>query len=226
MNNLFCNLSRIPIKISDNPVYKTCIQYEKNSKLTLNESFIYTHYKQLKLNSIADLYGLKIPNLEKHSIIDVFLPWYHTHPVTKYSDTAFIQSDDANIELQFKKIIKLYDSIKEKGYVPESYAGNRHDGHITGYFLNYKKTKRFYVTSGNHRVSVLQAALSDDVKYSIKFIKFDHLKSKDKKNCGFLDLPDHPKVFDIGSISTWPSVSSGFLKVSEAAAIFEKYIFV
>ena len=225
MNNLVCNLSRIPIKISENPVFKTCIQYEENSELTFNESFLYTHYKQFKLNSLADIYGLKIPALKEHPVTDVFLPWYHTHPVTKYSDSAFIQSDDSSIELQFKKIIDLYNSIKEKGYVPEQYP-NRQDGHITGYLLNYRKINRFYVTSGNHRVAVINAVLKDNVKYTAKFTKFDHLKPRDKRNCGFLDLADHPKVFSISNVTTWPAVSSGFLKVSEAAAIFEKYIFV
>lgn len=219
-----CNLSRIPFHIDNNPLYQTCLEYEQNKELTFEESSLFNHYKKEKPKNLAEFYGIKSLTLEKYAITNIFLPWHHTHPVKKYSDNAFIKQDNEHIEQQFKKLISLYTSIKEFGYIPEKYPSRR-NGHITGYYLNYGIISRFFVVSGNHRIAAINAAQPKNTKFSASHEKFEFMKPRDKQNCGFLNLKEYPSQFNIETIFTWPAVRNGFLRVSEAAAIFETYIY-
>jgi len=221
-----CNLSRIPVALIDNPLAKTCSQIIKDDSISYQETFLYKHYMCQKDNSLSSFYNLDIENLKNFSCYDSFLPWYHVEPVTKFIDHAFLKQNDDYIKRQIEKTKILCDSIQSLGYVPEKFSSSdRKKGQITGYFLKYKNVKRFYVVSGNHRVSSCYAIFGKKNKIQVDNEKFKYMKSRDKENCCFLNLPDYPKEFNVSNLLTWPSVKRGFLKPNEAEEIFKKYIF-
>lgn len=222
-----CNLSRIPISLHDNPLVKTCNQIFKNDKINYKKTYLYDFYKSNQEKNLADFYQLNIDKLKNFSYFNSFLPWYHTQPVTKYKDFAFLKQNDTYIDSQIKKIKILYKSIQQSGYIPEDFSKiDRKKGHITGYFLEYKKIKRFYVVSGNHRVSVCYSLFGENKKIIVQNEKFDYMKDRDKENCGFLKNKIFPISFTNSNVKNWPSVRSNFLSESEAFDIFKKYIYI
>lgn len=221
-----CNLSRIPVALIENPLVKTCRQIIKDESIGYQETLLYKHYINQKDSSLSNFYNLDIENLKSFSCYNSFLPWYHSEPVTKFIDYAFLKQNDDYIKQQIEKTKALCKSIQNLGYVPDKFSTNdRKKGQVTGYFLKYKDIERFYVVSGNHRVSSCYAIFGKKSKIQVYNEQFKYMKLRDKENCGFLNLASYPKEFNISNLLAWPSVKRGFLKQDEAEEIFKKYIF-
>ena len=219
-----CNLSRFPSTIKENPLYKTCLQYEKDRTINYKSTYLYKHYQEKNPKTLSDFYNLNIDVLKLYSYDNSFLPWYHTKPVTKYNDVAFINRGNAYIEAQFIKLIELYNSMRKNGYRPDQYADtDRKLGHITGYYLKNCDNKSFYIVSGNHRVSAYHAAFPDKRYFPAIFEKFQFMKPRDREHCGFLGDKSYPIEFNIEDAETWPSVKSKFLSVEKAIMITKRY---
>ena len=104
-----CNLSRIPTSVQNNPIYKTSIELLEDPGIEYNESSLANHYKTFleKNKNLSDLYNIKDDILKSLPIDTVFLPWYHTKPVFKFKDIAFIDRDVSFGKEQFLKIKNL-----------------------------------------------------------------------------------------------------------------------
>ena len=109
-------------------------------------------------------------------------------------------------------------SVQTKGYVPKDHL-NRRYGHISGYFIESRKKRGFYVVAGNHRFSALSALGFE--KIPVIYESVDYFKPRDRDCFGWKEMP---RVFSYKDIEKWPSVKSGFLKPEEAEAILESYL--
>ena len=221
-----CNLGRLPVSIVDNPLFQTCLEISKNKLINYESTTLFNHYNKEKLLTLKDFYAISTPcALEKYSYKNAFLPGYHTKPVTKYKDVAFIKRDNYFGKKQFKKLKSLLESVNRKGYTPEKYSKiDRKKGQITGYFLvdEEMEIKRFYVVSGNHRTAVVNFSNNNKGCPAI-FERAEFMKLRDKENCGFAEGV-YPNYFSLNNIESWPSVRSKFISSDVAKQIFRRYI--
>ena len=218
-----CNLGRLPCQMSNNPLYKTCLEISRNTSILTNETSLYQYYQTVNFKTLCDLYNIEADSLNQYRFDSLFLPWIHTRPVLSFFDPTFLSTRPQNLAAsQVDKLTKLIASIKMKGYVPELHL-NRQKGHITGYFLSQGDKKRFYVVSGNHRASVLSALFPNDY-LKVIFEKVDFMKARDRKNNGAIGTGSLPNEFKAENVNKWPSVKSGFITEDIALKIFRKYI--
>ncbi len=211
-----CNLSRIPMPIVKNPIYKTCLQIQKDSSIAMRDTALYKHYLDYNPKTLFDMYGV-VDKLTSFSNNVAFLPWIHTAPVTQFTDVAFMDREALFISEQVEKIRRLINSIRLLGYTPRDFP-DRKGGNITGYWLKRGKERRFYVVSGNHRVSVC-FSLDKNKSYPFAYEVVDHLKPRDLAN----RRKDILQTYDLKDVDQWPSVNSGFLTKKEAIAITNIY---
>lgn len=211
-----CNLSRIPTSVTKNPVYMTALQIIDNSDIKFADTELFDHYKKYNPKTLYDMYG-SVDKLKEYSYDQSFLPWIHKSPVVQFPDVAFITRENDFISRQVQKIKDIIHSIQEQGYCPENFP-DRKGGHITGYWLSYNDCKKFYVVSGNHRVSIC-FAISSSREIPFLFEESHHFKSRDliNRRKNILD------IYDTNDMSNWPSVTSGFLSENEAIEITKKY---
>jgi len=213
------NLGRLPVSASENPLFKTCkLIIDNNPSSSEAEEFLISYYQNLAHTDLNSLFNTSISALERKSFHNYFLPWIHKKP-SRARDVAFTQKI-AEIEV-IKKVRKLKEimiSVQAKGYVPKDHSDRRH-GHISGYFIESRKKRGFYVVAGNHRFSALSALGFE--KIPVIYESVDYFKPRDRDCFGWKELP---KVFSYKDIEKWPSVKSGFLKPEEAEAILESYL--
>ena len=222
-----CNLSRRPIAIANNPIKLAAVNYIERSLKSNNfvdstssiEKILTDYYDSLSYKTLNDLFGTEIKKLDAYQYHNIFLPWYHTSPVLKFKDFAFIKNiSKDDISKKSLKILKLIQSIKKEGYVPEEYK-DRKKGHITGYHLeDANANKKFYVVSGNHRISILSAL--DYKQVSVLNESTSFFKERDRLNFNYKELPN---VFSEKNVENWPSVQSGFLQKKDAIEILRKF---
>jgi hypothetical protein len=211
-----CNLSRVPIGIDKNPIYRTALQFQKNKSLNIEETELFAHYRDYNPKTLFDLYGV-VNKLKYFSYCDIFLPWIHTEPIKYFSDSAFIYRDKNFILKQAEKIKNLLDSFKNMGFMPNKFP-DRKDGNITGYFLKDENSKIFYVVSGNHRVAV-HSAMFPDKLIPVAYEEEGFAKPRDRasRGAGFLE------EYNLGNVSRWPCVTHEFLTPEDAYKIARRY---
>ena len=203
--NMVCNLSKIPTPIIRNPLYQSLMLGDRYT-LSLG-----------KIDTLADLYNIQHPILEKYSSDVLFLPWIHNKPVIQYRDYFFkTMNDKTLVKEKILKLRNLQKSIKKHGYCPDKYP-TRQNG-ITGYYLVHDRKRKFYVVSGNHRVAVLSFL---DMKIPVLFDRKEFLKARDIINTNL--GKEYPNEFNTRDVYKWPSVKSGFLNKELAIQITEKY---
>lgn len=216
------NLSRIPVRVSDNPIFgvsKILLKDIKNE--TDSIVFLKKYYENLSYSCLNDLYKTNLNTLSRFKYYEYFFPWIHTSPVTRYRDDAFITKiSEEEIVYKVKKVQSLIKSISQNGYDPSKFP-DRKNGNITGYFLKNEKKRSFYVVSGNHRVAVLSALGYENIPVSFEKVSF--FKPRDWENFG---LKEHLSVYDRKNVENWPGVSSGFMSKGEAVEIMERFLTV
>jgi|TARA_R110000782_G_scaffold22368_1_gene59411 hypothetical protein len=224
-----CNLSRIPVFIDHNPIFLTASEILKNKNLKYENSTLFNHYSTFskKLSTLSDFYSLdNHPVLKKYTYKNYFFPWYHKRIVTEFSDIAFIKERNLGFGLvQFEKIKSLIESIKKNGYEPDAFK-DRKLGHITGYWISDEKEKKFFIVSGNHRISVL-CALFPGGKFPVIYEQKKFMKDRDLRYCCFKDKGSHPKVFYSKDAKNWLSVKNktiDYLTAIEIIRIFTRGI--
>jgi hypothetical protein len=216
-----CNLSRIPVSLSNNPCYQTAVQVIESPNIDFRETSLFSHYETYNPQTLYDVYKC-VEKLKQHSFKHVFLPWMHPSPITEYKDSAFMKRDSKFIKNQVEKIKTLVSSIKKHGYIPQDPRFlDRKYGFITGYFLKHHNQTKFYVVSGNHRVSVCFALDSSrEVPFLYEMPQFLKAREKIKIEDDFSFL----EVYDTVNINNWPSVRSGFLSPNEAISILKVFL--
>ena len=206
-----CNLSRIPFKMEDNPLYITSTEIIKNPNIEYKKTKLYDHCVSFNPTTLGDIYGVDFLNKVESDL--VFIAWRHYTPVGGVADVAFVKFD---AEQKVQKLKDLISSIQEKGFVPDEYPDRK--GGITGYRLVNGERETFYVVSGNHRVAIL-CALGLEIPYKIE--DGTSVKAWEKFNVG-VSYESFPAEFDVEEIESWPSVISGFLTKEQAEEIIDK----
>tara|TARA_Y100001937_G_C7078042_1_gene311538 strand:- start:266 stop:985 length:720 start_codon:yes stop_codon:yes gene_type:complete len=223
--NDICNLSKIPIPVKGNPCYTTCVQISRNPEIPFKETALFKWYVfagQFQDKSLAEFYGLGIKSLQDVSYKSIFLPWIHSKPVTNYIDIAFLNVYQmSEIEKKVDKMKSLIVSLQTNGYIPRKFIDKR-NGHISGYFLEFFGERKFYVVSGNHRVSAF-FSLWPNEKIPAQYEKYEFLKTRDLVNNQAVKEKKMPELFSSDNVNDWPSVKSGFLKSDEALDIMKRY---
>ena len=206
------NLSRIPLSMNNNPIYKTALDILNNKNISYKDTNLYDFYLNYWPKSLGDIF--RVDFLKEESYNKIFLPWIHHKPVNKYKDIAFV---DFDIKLKFDKIKNLIKSFEKYGYVPKKFPDRK--GGIVGYTLNNKNKNKTYIVSGNHRAAILTAM---EIDISFNFEDGSSFKSRDKE--GAYNYNPFPTIFSADGISTWPSVKSGYLTQSQALKIIDTYL--
>jgi len=232
-----CNLGRVPISRGINPFVQSVRQIIENCDIHYTQTYAYSFFKKaVPVNNLSEFYGFDDSTLKKIPSNQIFLPWIHNKPVSEYTDDDFFGSkDDQYLRDLIEKLKKLTLSIQESGYRPNLYP-DRKEGHITGYFLQSEEKEKFYVVSGNHRVSVL-SGIDECYKIPVIHERCAFLKERDKANntvykrhCTWRrwlraeNSATYPKLFTSNDIGNWPSVKEGFLTKVQAMKIFDVYI--
>ena len=203
--NDICNLSLIPTPMSRNPLRLICELILQKDKNVIKKSLDLLHSSQCSID----------PNNA-----NIFLPWIHYK--SKHRDTFLdVYLNKENKIKKIKKLQNLITSIQTLCYKPDLFP-TRQRGFITGYFLQHKSVKKFYIMSGNHRVAAL-TALFPNKKISVALNRFEFLKTKEIQDSIFEKNKACPTIFDSKNVSDWPAVSSKYITAEKAVNILKKY---
>ena len=232
-----CNLGRLPMPLPEkSPLRQTVKQILENKDISYKDTFIHDYYKERKFNpeTLSDFYEVDCKQLSKYKSNNIFLPWIHTHPVEKFVNNDFYGlRGNSEIIKVVNKLKKITLSIERNGYSPQKFL-DRKDGFMTGYWLEDKGCRKFFIISGNHRSAVL-GAIKHREKILVHYEKCGFCKPRDivnsklfKKNCLKFFLKQKNNIYiniiNISNVSKWPSVQNGFLREEIAAKIFNRYI--
>ena len=203
--NDICNLSLIPVPMSRNPLRGICELILQKNKNVIKKSLDLLHPSQCPID---------------FNNANIFLPWIHYK--SKHRDTFLdVYLNKENKIKKIKKLQNLITSMQTIGYKPELFP-TRQGGFITGYFLQHKNVKRFYIMSGNHRAAVL-TALFPNKKISVALNRFEFLKTKEIQDSIFKKNQVCPTIFNSKNVSNWPAVSSKYITAEKAVNIFKRY---
>ena len=109
---------------------------------------------------------------------------------------------------------QLISSILKHGYIPEKFPTRQ--GGVCGYFLQYKKQNKFYITAGNHRVAVLSALYKKDIP--VIFENKSFLKEKELRSRGPI-----LNTYSSEDIDNWPSIQHNTIQKECALQIIASY---
>lgn len=166
------------LEIDKNPFVKTIVSHNKTKSLDYESSEISNYYNNYQPNGASDV--LRIPNnngLKNIPAIGYVLPWEnftYKELINKRERIALSENKKAGKtiglssgytdfgpvseekgELEFKRLIEVYENIKNKGYKEKLHHP---DGGISGYFLIGEDNKWcFFIKSGKHRSYALSA---------------------------------------------------------------------
>jgi hypothetical protein len=101
-------------------------------------------------------------------------------------------------EITFQRLVKIYNSIKEKGYLPESSL----DGHIRACLYVTENDYRVSISCGKHRMAALQALGYQEVP-----VQFGP--------------PQFPVIIRRDEVDNWPNVRAGYYTREEALSLFD-----
>jgi hypothetical protein len=100
-------------------------------------------------------------------------------------------------EIEFDRLRRVYRSICERGYRPDT------SSYIRGFFLRDGDAYRFHVTAGLHRAGVLSA-----LGYESALVGFDPLM---------------PRSVDLSDLHRWPQVRDGRVPSATAERAFRRF---
>ena len=187
-------------------------EYAGNPELKYEDSVLNTYYERFQPRNAEEALFIKqgrAPRL-RHGWIGY--PWLWDRSLKVVFDPSpgetrpggnhhFGPNTDEFGEAEFKRLVPLYNILKEQGYHPELFA----DGYISGYLLVKGDDYRFVVTEGQHRMAVLAAL------------------GYEKIRCRFSNQPQYPHVVLWEDVKKWPQVANGVYSRNLALKIFERF---
>ena len=212
---------------SMHPFVQTLVDYESGFCKTYRNSVMEDYYNSFQPASVADALGLtnlgpEVSKLEDIPIIACPGPWI-AKDINYFIDNTKRKIEKENSihgarisyhhggggfgpvseqkgTLEFTRLIKVYRSIKAKGFK----RNDASDGDIGGIILKNNSTYKIFVNSGHHRISALAA------------LNFDYAPVRINIGVGMVGIVNREDV------SSWPLVSSGLFRKSEALALFDR----
>jgi hypothetical protein len=212
---------------SMHPFVQTLMNYESGLCKTYRNSLLEDYYNSFQPASVPDALGLTntgpgVSKLEDLPVIACPGPWIakdinyfientkrkigkenslHGVRISYYhGGGGFGPISEQKGELEYNRLIKVYCSIKATGY-------KRHDGidgDIGGIILKKNNSYRIFVNSGHHRIAALAA------------LNYGYIPVRINTGVGLAGIVNREDA------SSWPMVSSGLFRKSEALALFDR----
>lgn len=199
---------------ANNTYVETIRDYMDGRHTRYEGSRLYRYYEQCRLNPQND------PFRQFSNTLAKMMPSFHTTngrlppfpwdstvvrpkqvpltPKTQESSGHLLYPHEKASE-NFTRLVRVYESIREKGYQPNSSP----DGEIQGFFLKNRDDYRFIIKAGMHRTAVLSAM--GHVRIRVTF------------------LPNSFRVIDIADLELLPQVRGGLYEPEIARKFFMRY---
>lgn len=196
---------------ANNPYVETVRDYMEGMHMKYEGSRLYHYYEQCRrdllndpfrefTNSLAQL----MPSSPGSKGRPLPFPWELTVAGRKQVPEPLELSGQflyphKKARENFSRLIRVYESIREKGYRPTSTP----DGEIQGFFLKNLGDYRFIVQAGMHRSAVLSAMGYTRIRVTFR--------------------PNSFRAIDLIDIENWPQVRGGLYEPSVAERFFLRY---
>lgn len=190
----------------DSPLSKTAIQLIESVNLKVEDSILFSFYKEFQPRNYGELYDLTKKNILYYlSSNTIFMPWLHKFPQKGFHAGVFGPKDKSSIKHRLLRLNNIIQNINTYGYIPTEKDS------IEGYIAILDGDYRFVITGGHHRVAVLKAfnMINSDlhnfvsVKYESKRVNY--------------------KIVNNKAIDNWPGIKSGYLNSRDSIEFYEKY---
>jgi len=166
---------------------------------------LHDFYEKYQPKNILERYFLN----EHRNTLLISLPWSSVKmkgeliedegPGIEHGHQWFGPVTEKKIDLEYRRCISCYNSIKEKGYMPHS-----HGGFPRGHFLIGKDDFCFQVEGGQHRLAALAALNWDGIEVMSIGKPFNFINKED--------------------VEKWPAVLKGRINKTDAAKIFDLHL--
>ncbi len=187
-------------------------EYQDNPKLTYQDSVLKTYYGYFQPNNLEEALFIKKGRAPRLNRGWIGYPWFWDKSqklifTSKPGETRvggnhfFGPNTDEFGDAELKRLVPLYDLLKEQGYHPELFA----DGYISGYLLVKGDDYRFVVTEGQHRIACLAAL------------------GYEKIRCRFSNQPQYPHLVLWEEMKKWPQVANKAYSLNLALKVFERF---
>lgn len=209
---------------SSSPFVKTLIEYQENNTINVRRTSLYRFYESFQPVTAAELVGLKSPRnqvlnsispLGMHTLQQAVLPneqvnirkrriikdnLEHNSKLThEAGDTFFGPVAKEKLDLEYKRLINVYESIKGKGQVVDKIG---FDNIKVNCLVCNNEWKLIVSLAGQHRLAALAALGYNSVIVQI--------------------INRATSISYLSEASYWPLVKNGFLSKDEAEMIFKR----
>jgi hypothetical protein len=197
------------------PFVRTLLEFAVNPALAYEDSTLYKYYQMYQPQTVRDvlLFGETSEVGEELSAYPVpqYLPTLPWDPAIEtyrrgeagleasHGNQGFGPVSDQKGELEFRRLIDTFLSIKTHGYQPKATG----DGEITGYFVRHQDDYRFIVRGGLHRAAVLGALGYEAIRVTF--------------------YNGYPRWVDTHRVNEWPLIKQGNITTETALAITERF---
>jgi len=223
-----CRSSLLGFKPDQSPFFNTLKAYERG-RTSFQQSPLATYYRQFQPKTMADVLGFKSETLDRFHAMATVMPWSHVHPHQRFERFCVNSSDpgglflskegaqhglqpgkdygcqffgpvsDAHGELEFQRLISVYERISEDGFQPQQF------GYIHGEFLIDGNNWVWIAIGGKHRFAVLSALgferipIANRARWSAMFVRRSE-------------------------VDFWPNVRNGLFSRDEALDVFDRFM--
>lgn len=189
------------------PYVKTLVEYKNNKKLTYETSYLKKYYGEFCPSTTCEVFfGHREIYKQSHKgLTEFLLPW-NNKPKIDYDNKKLMYSgpmSDDEGKAEFKRLLKVYNSIEKKGYYKRKSSSLHNSNHIQGYFLKKNNCYKFIVLHGKHRIASL--SVLGKVYAPVTFDLYN------------------PRVIDINSLDSWPQVRNKTYSKEVALRIFNSF---
>lgn len=200
----------------NHPFVETLLQYRVNPELRYDTSLLKTFYSTFQPATV--LAAFVSPKERQRFITSPlntmptdsyhpFFPWDAQIRTAKgeggldasHGHQSFGPVSQVKGEMEFRRLTDVYESIKAKGYIPQS----EEDGDIRGFFLRTDDDYRFVVRQGLHRTPALSV------------LGYPSIRAKFFKGL--------PRAIFLRDSAHWPQVESGLMSQELAEYIFMQF---
>lgn len=221
-----CRSHMLGFTINENPFIKTLIEYSQG-KSSYTGSILETYYAQYCPESMQSVLRSDNPLLNKYHPMATVLPWGISTPEEKLPNICVDPtaerllskeahklglkeknnfgwqffgpvSEDLGVQ-EYTRLVSVYNSIKEHGYLPERY------GYMHGQFLVSDDDWVWVNIGGKHRFASLAALQFENIPVALK----------SRSSALFIRRCD---------VDYWPNVKNGLFSRNDALSIFDRIL--
>ena len=200
----------------NHPFVETLLQYRVNPELRYETSPLKTFYTTFQPSTVLEAFvdpsehkPFKASPLNELTIdtYHPFFPWDAQKRLARgekgldvsHGHQTFGPVSRVKGEMEFRRLVNVYESIKAKGYIPQP----NNDGDIRGFLLRTDDDYRFVVRQGLHRTPALSV------------LGYASIRARFFKGL--------PRAIFLRDSANWPQVKSGLMSRELAEHIFMQF---